>query len=112
MVATVVAEFGAIDVLVNNAGVFPRVDFLAMTEADWDTTEGLRLLRAYTRSRRDRFGAGCDDNNASLDAVEAVLRKRARHEEAAKSAAAWASSAPWRSSRTGRPGSTSPRRPG
>jgi NAD(P)-dependent dehydrogenase (short-subunit alcohol dehydrogenase family) len=27
---------GGIDVLINNAGVFPRVPFLEMTESDWD----------------------------------------------------------------------------
>jgi NAD(P)-dependent dehydrogenase (short-subunit alcohol dehydrogenase family) len=46
MVAAVVAEFGAIDVLVNNAGVFPRVDFLAMTEADWDFVHDVNLKGA------------------------------------------------------------------
>ena len=46
MVATVVAEFGAIDVLVNNAGVFPRVDFLTMTEADWDFVHDVNLKGA------------------------------------------------------------------
>ena len=29
-------EFGGIDILVNNAAVFPRTAFLDMTEADWD----------------------------------------------------------------------------
>ncbi|HWB48001.1 MAG TPA: 3-oxoacyl-ACP reductase family protein [Stellaceae bacterium] len=46
MVAAVVAEFGAIDVLVNNAGVFPRVDFLEMTEADWDFVHDVNLKGA------------------------------------------------------------------
>jgi NAD(P)-dependent dehydrogenase (short-subunit alcohol dehydrogenase family) len=36
MVSVVQQEFGPIDVLINNAGVFPRVPFLAMTESDWD----------------------------------------------------------------------------
>jgi NAD(P)-dependent dehydrogenase (short-subunit alcohol dehydrogenase family) len=36
MVSTVEHELGPIDVLVNNAGVFPRVPFLEMTEGDWD----------------------------------------------------------------------------
>src|SRR5690349_18779054 len=36
MVAAVEQELGPIDVLVNNAGVFPRVPFLEMTEYDWD----------------------------------------------------------------------------
>lgn len=36
MVAAIGQQLGPIDVLVNNAGVFPRVAFLEMTEADWD----------------------------------------------------------------------------
>ncbi len=34
---------GRIDVLVNNAGIFPRVDFLSMTEADWDRVLDVNL---------------------------------------------------------------------
>ena len=36
MVATVEEGLGPIDVLVNNAGVFPRVPFLELGESDWD----------------------------------------------------------------------------
>src|SRR5258705_3911294 len=36
MVSAAQDAFGPIDVLVNNAGVFPRVPFLEMTESDWD----------------------------------------------------------------------------
>jgi NAD(P)-dependent dehydrogenase (short-subunit alcohol dehydrogenase family) len=36
MVSAVQEGLGAIDVLINNAGVFPRVPFLEMTERDWD----------------------------------------------------------------------------
>ena len=34
---------GRVDVLVNNAGIFPRVDFLAMTEAEWDRVMSVNL---------------------------------------------------------------------
>jgi NAD(P)-dependent dehydrogenase (short-subunit alcohol dehydrogenase family) len=36
MVAAVARDLGPIDVLVNNAGVFPRVPFLELAESDWD----------------------------------------------------------------------------
>src|SRR5438876_12072914 len=36
MVSAAKEGLGPIDVLVNNAGVFPRVPFLEMTEHDWD----------------------------------------------------------------------------
>src|SRR5216684_743666 len=36
MVSAAQEALGPIDVLVNNAGVFPRVPFLELTESDWD----------------------------------------------------------------------------
>jgi NAD(P)-dependent dehydrogenase (short-subunit alcohol dehydrogenase family) len=36
MAAAVETQLGPIDVLVNNAGVFPRVPFLELRESDWD----------------------------------------------------------------------------
>ncbi len=36
MVSAAQEGLGSIDVLINNAGVFPRVLFLEMTERDWD----------------------------------------------------------------------------
>jgi NAD(P)-dependent dehydrogenase (short-subunit alcohol dehydrogenase family) len=46
MVAAVEEAFGPIDVLINNAGVFPRVPFLEMTERDWDHVLGINLKGA------------------------------------------------------------------
>jgi NAD(P)-dependent dehydrogenase (short-subunit alcohol dehydrogenase family) len=43
MVARVTDDLGAIDVLINNAGVFPRVPFLEMTESDWDHVLAVNL---------------------------------------------------------------------
>src|SRR5215831_15310229 len=36
MVSAAQEGLGPIDILINNAGVFPRVPFLEMTESDWD----------------------------------------------------------------------------
>ncbi|MCW8087393.1 SDR family NAD(P)-dependent oxidoreductase [Sabulicella glaciei] len=43
LVAETVRSFGRIDVLVNNAGIFPRVPFLDMAEAEWDRVISVNL---------------------------------------------------------------------
>ena len=43
MVAAVGSAYGRVDALVNNAGIFPRVDFLQMREADWDPVLDVNL---------------------------------------------------------------------
>jgi NAD(P)-dependent dehydrogenase (short-subunit alcohol dehydrogenase family) len=47
MVTAVSRELGAPTILVNNAGVFPRVDFLAMTESDWDHVLDVNLKGSF-----------------------------------------------------------------
>jgi 3-oxoacyl-[acyl-carrier protein] reductase len=46
MVAAVEQGLGPIDILINNAGVFPRVPFLEMTESDWDYVLDVNLKGA------------------------------------------------------------------
>jgi len=43
MVSATEEGLGPIDVLINNAGVFPRVPFLEMTEQDWDQVLDVNL---------------------------------------------------------------------
>ncbi|HJM92834.1 MAG TPA: SDR family oxidoreductase, partial [Alphaproteobacteria bacterium] len=40
-------EFGGINILVNNAGIFPRIEFLEMTEADWDRVHDVNLKAGF-----------------------------------------------------------------
>ena len=47
MVARVLEELGGLDVLVNNAGVYPRVPFLEMREADWDLVLDVNLKGGF-----------------------------------------------------------------
>jgi NAD(P)-dependent dehydrogenase (short-subunit alcohol dehydrogenase family) len=46
MVATVARQLGPIDILINNAGIFPRIPFLDMTESDWDDVLAVNLKGA------------------------------------------------------------------
>ena len=46
MMAAAEQGLGPIDVLINNAGVFPRVPFLEMTESDWDYVLDVNLKGA------------------------------------------------------------------
>jgi 3-oxoacyl-[acyl-carrier protein] reductase len=72
MLAAVTRELGTPTILVNNAGVFPRVDFLAMSEADWDHVLDVNLkgsfLCAQAAARRmvDAGGGGAIVNLASV----------------------------------------------
>jgi 3-oxoacyl-[acyl-carrier protein] reductase len=47
MVKTVVAALGPPDVLVNNAGVFPRASFLELQEREWDHVLGINLKGSF-----------------------------------------------------------------
>ena len=47
LVAGAERDLGPVDVLVNNAGVFPRSAFLELTEADWDRVHAVNLKGAF-----------------------------------------------------------------
>lgn len=47
MVTTVVKELGPPDILMNNAGVFPRSEFLELDEREWDLVLGVNLKGSF-----------------------------------------------------------------
>jgi NAD(P)-dependent dehydrogenase (short-subunit alcohol dehydrogenase family) len=47
LVAEAERELGTVDVLVNNAGIFPRAPFLELAEAEWDAVLATNLKGAF-----------------------------------------------------------------
>jgi len=44
-------HFGHVDILINNAGVYPRQPFLGMTEKQWDTMQDINLKGVFHCTR-------------------------------------------------------------
>ena len=49
--AAVVSEIGPVDILINNAGIYPRRRFLEMTERDWDEMQDINLKSIFQITR-------------------------------------------------------------
>ncbi len=85
LVATTLAQWGRVDVLVNNAGIFKAAPFLEVTEEDWDAVLNVNLKGAFlvgqavaramtanTPSIGGRPGRGAIVNMSSVNATLAI----------------------------------------
>ena len=75
--AATVAAFGAIDGLVNNAGIFKAADFLEVTEDDWNAVIGVNLTGSFlvgqaVAREMARRGRGAIVNMSSVNGVMAI----------------------------------------
>ena len=76
--AATLAQFGRVDALVNNAGIFKAADFLDITEADWDAVLAVNLKGAFlvgqavARAMVAQGGGGAIVHMSSVNATLAI----------------------------------------
>jgi 3-oxoacyl-[acyl-carrier protein] reductase len=75
LVAATVAAFWRLDVLVNNAGIFPRSPFLELTEAMWDAVHDVNLKgSAFTAQAAAKAMIACGAKGCIVNLSSSSVR--------------------------------------
>lgn len=80
----VVAEFGGLDILVNNAAIFPKRPFLEVESEFWDKLQSVNLRGTFLCLRESikhmkRLGGGSIVNISSVSSMQAVVYHNAAY---------------------------------